>query len=285
MSRNLITMTYHSQEQIAAILRLEQKCNAFEPIHWSAGIEHLQKKDGDHAILCYQEDTLVGLLSWYTSDGTTANINAVVDPDWRREGIFRSLLLRAKQEIGPLGISTLCYRIPAGSPSGIACVRSLGASFDRSEYAMRFSRPLPVKSRIADLTLKAAQPDDLEFMVTCLVEAFGDSETWTREYLMRTNEPSRKNYIASINQEYVGLIRINHLSETTAAIHDFCILPSHQGKGLGREVLMKTVALLLEDHHSHIRLSVVSNNQRALNLYRAVGFDVVSEFQYYEGEL
>ncbi|MBU5443658.1 N-acetyltransferase [Paenibacillus sp. MSJ-34] len=75
------------------------------------------------------------------------------------------------------------------------------------------------------------------------------------------------------------------MQPTAAIIHDFCILPSRQGKGLGRDVLAQTVSLLLEEGFAQIRLSVVTVNDRALHLYRNVGFEVRSEFQYYIGDL
>ncbi|MBW4839450.1 MAG: GNAT family N-acetyltransferase, partial [Paenibacillaceae bacterium] len=64
-------------------------------------------------------------------------------------------------------------------------------------------------------------------------------------------------------------------------IHDFCVLPSHQGRGYGREMLAQTVRLLLAQGRSRIRLSVAADNRSALELYRKTGFAMVSESSYY----
>lgn len=279
-------MTYDCEEQIDAIALLEQQCRQYEQVNLSAGIEHLAKENGDHALLCYYNEEMIGYLSWYTSDGIVANINGMVHPDYRRKGVFRSLLQRAKEDMKLQGVQKLSYRVLTGSQSGINCVQHLGAEFLKSEYTMRLSNLQIKKSPCyVGLHLRVMQPQDLEFIVTCSSQAFGDSEDWTREYFSRTNEASRRTYIAMIDGLSVGLIRINYLDRATANIHDFCILPSHQGKGIGLGVLVNTVKLLLEEKCTQIGLGVVTKNERALNLYRSVGFEITSKFQYYIGNL
>ncbi|MNC11532.1 ribosomal-protein-alanine N-acetyltransferase [compost metagenome] len=278
-------MLYHSKEQIADITRLEQECSQSDSFHINAGIEHLAKAGGDHGILYYQDNQIIGLLSWYTSDGSIANINAMVHPRHRRQGVFRSLLQRAAEDMKPQGIQNLCFRSPQGSQGGLAAAQSLGAVFNRSEYLMTFN-PLKINSPVCtDLSLFPAQPQDFEFMVACSSAAFDESEAWTRKYFTQTNEPGRATYIAWMNNLRVGIIRFNDLDENTAIIHDFCILPAHQGKGLGQKVLNLALDLLLLKPCPHIRLSVVTENKRALNLYRNVGFEVTAEHQYYMGSL
>lgn len=78
---------------------------------------------------------------------------------------------------------------------------------------------------------------------------------------------------------------MNAVSGQTAAINDFCILPANQGKGLGTAALRLTVALLLERQFTEIRLSVVTENGRALTLYLNAGFDITAENQYFTGSL
>ncbi|MEC0168321.1 GNAT family N-acetyltransferase [Paenibacillus graminis] len=284
MSTNVIPLLYHSKEQIADITRLEQDCSQSDSFYINAGIEHLAKADGDHGILCYQDNHIIGLLSWYTSDGRIANINALVHPGHRRQGVFRSLLQRAAEDMKPQGIEVLCFRFPQGSQAGLAAAQSLGAVFNRSEYLMALN-PMIVNSPVSmDLSLFPAGPEDFEFMVACSSAAFGDSEAWTRRYFTQTNKPGRVTYIAWMNNYRVGLIRFNSLNDVTI-IHDFCILPSHQGKGLGQNVLILALELLSQKPHPHIRLSVVTDNERALSLYRNAGFEVKVQHQYYMSSL
>ncbi|MFS0872613.1 GNAT family N-acetyltransferase [Paenibacillus xylanilyticus] len=279
----IVPMIYDSKEQIHSIILLEQQCKQLDSIHLKADLDHISKKDGDHALLCYQEGKLVGLLSWYPSDGVTGNINAIVHPHDRRKGVFRKLLMRAIADMKPQGINRLSYRVPQSLPSGLRTAQSLGAVHDRSEYSMQLvNTSFPDVGQL-ELTLSVAEAQDFEFMVTCSAQAFGDSEEWTRDYFTQTAEPSRVTYVAWKDELPVGLIRINSINETTAFIHNFCILPAYQGQKLGRQVLTLLVELLLKQKYTDIRLSVVTENERALNLYRSVGFEVNSEYQYFIG--
>ncbi|MCP1187428.1 GNAT family N-acetyltransferase [Paenibacillus sp. 1781tsa1] len=281
----VVPMIYDSKEQIDAIILLEKQCKQLDSVHLKADLDHISKKDGDHALLCYRESELVGLLSWYPSDGVTGNINAIVHPDFRRQGVFRSLLDRAILDMKPQGINQLSYRVPQDLSSGLLTAQSLGAMYDRAEYSMQLVNEVLSVVEPPELTLSVAEAEDMEFMVTCSSQAFGDSEDWTREYFMQTNEPSRVTYIAWQNQLPVGLVRVNSINATTAFIHNFCILPAYQGRKIGRTVLHILVNLLRQQHYADIRLSVVTENERALNLYRSVGFEVNSEYHYFSGLL
>ena len=265
---------------------LEKKCKQYDKINVSAGVEHLAKENGDHALLCYFNKEMVGILSWYTSDGIVANINGMVHPEYRRKGVFSNLLQRAKEDIKQQGIKTLSYRFIKGSESGFRFVKSLSTEFQRSEYSMTLSNLQNKKwLRYIDLYLSSMEPQDFEFAVKCSSQAFGDSEEWTRQFFSQMDGPSHKTYIAKIKGESVGIIKINYVCSNTAVIYNFCILPSYQGKGIGQDVLRKVVSLLLEEQCTSIRLGVLTSNDCALNLYKKVGFEVTSQFEYYKSDL
>ncbi|OMF13829.1 hypothetical protein BK131_14305 [Paenibacillus amylolyticus] len=284
-SYQVVPMVYNSKEQINAIILLEQQCKQLDSVHLKADLDHISQKDGDHALLCYRDGKLVGLLSWYASDTVTININAIVHPQYRRQGVFSNLLKRAILDMKPQGINQLSYRVPQGLSPGIHTAQSLRAIYDRAEYSMQLVNEALEVAEPPKLTLSVAKDEDMEFMVTCSSQAFGDSEEWTRNYFMQTNEPSRVNYIAWQDQTPVGLVRINSINATTAFIHNFCISPDYQGRKIGRTALRILVNLLREQSYTDIRLSVVTENERALNLYRSVGFEVNSEYHYFSGNL
>ncbi|MEN1987996.1 GNAT family N-acetyltransferase [Paenibacillus hubeiensis] len=285
----VIPMKYDNGAQINDIVALEQQCKQLDSAYLKADLEHLTKEDGDHGLLCYNNGQLVGLLSWYPSEGTTGSINAVVHPQYRRQGVFHSLLERAREDMRPLGIHQLSYRVPQSHPAGPASAHALGAAYDRSEYAMKLQNDAPAKQSqtvlSSGLALTTAEPEDLEFMIACSSAAFGDPEDWTRGYFRHTDEPSRPTYVIRKENERVGLIRVNVINDSTGFIHNFCILPARQGEKLGRAALTLMVHRLLEQGYADIRLSVVTENERALSLYRSVGFDVTTENKYFIGPI
>ena len=275
-------MSDYSNHQIDEINMLEQQCKIFDKSSLRVGIESLKEVDGDEAYLCQIEDQLIGFLSWYTSDGTEANINAMVHPEYRRYGVFQGLLKSAVSEMEIKGIQTCRFRIPSNSEAGIDCIRHMGGSYSQSQFSMTLNQILDTSLGFTSGMLRLAEELDLEFLVECHSQAFGESEFWSRKYLTHTSrEPARKTYIAMDGLTLVGMIRVNFVDTKTAVIHDFCVLPALQGKGYGREILTQVVKLLLSQECSQIRLSVVTENSRALSLYQSIGFDISAESHYY----
>ena len=70
----VIPMIYHSRAHAESVITLEQEVRRLESIPFDAGLEHLAQEGGDRGLLCYRGEKLVGLLSWYTSDGAVAEL-------------------------------------------------------------------------------------------------------------------------------------------------------------------------------------------------------------------
>jgi len=63
------------------------------------------------------------------------------------------------------------------------------------------------------------------------------------------------------------------------------VLPAYRGRGLGRELLSRTVETLLAANHGHIGQEVETDNRNALGLYVSCGFREVTTYGYYHLEL
>ena len=77
-------------------------------------------------------------------------------------------------------------------------------------------------------------------------------------------------------QEFVGLIQKIRQEDRNLHIGRFFITPKKQGQGLGSQALKKFVSLAFENEDiDSISLNVFEANQRAQNLYRKEGFEIV----------
>ena len=76
--------------------------------------------------------------------------------------------------------------------------------------------------------------------------------------------------------EFVGIIQKIRLENSNLHIGRFFINPKKQGQGLGSQALRKFVSLVFENEDiDSISLNVYEVNQRAQNLYRKEGFEIV----------
>ncbi|SEU10960.1 GNAT family N-acetyltransferase [Paenibacillus sp. NFR01] len=277
-SYQFFNMTDFSPARIEELRLLEQQCKMFDHSSLRIGIDSI-KEDGDRAVLCYDDIRLAGCLSWYTSDGVTADINVMVHPGYRRQGIFRGLLELA--QTGMRDIREFRFRVPADSAPGMDVMRHLGGRLTTSQFTMILEQRTVSTPGGSGLFLRPRNEEDYEFMIRCLSQAFGDSESWTRNYVARSSEAGRSVFIAVEGSRPVGLVGVNELNPQTAVIYDLCVLPADQGRGLGRQMLSSLVRLLQPRGYTELRLSVVTGNKHALNLYRSAGFAVSAEFHYF----
>ncbi|WP_025681678.1 GNAT family N-acetyltransferase [Paenibacillus massiliensis] len=201
-------MNDFTDQHIQPIRELEQHCKTLDQSSLRVGIDSLKEKDGDEAYLCHLNDELICFLSWYSSDGAEANVNAMVHPEHRRQGVYRTLLRQAMMEMHSYHIQTCRFRIPADSQAGLDCIRAMGSTLSSSEFTMMMNQLSTDKDEGSrHITFRIANECDTEFMVRCLADAFGDTEIWTRNYLSRTSEATRVTYIAMKGISLIGMIR------------------------------------------------------------------------------
>lgn len=76
----------------------------------------------------------------------------------------------------------------------------------------------------------------------------------------------------------IGFIIITELSPWQAHLAQVTVLPSYQGRGLGRFLLNYSLAQLLAQGFETLSLIVSDGNQRALSMYQTMGFVPVLTF-------
>jgi len=275
-------ITFQASE-IQSLHQLEAICKQAEGIELRVGLDALAHRTGDAPFdfVCEQSGEIIGSLHAFTFDGREAELYGMVHPEHRRRGVFRSLLERAEAELRSRGFTRVVYAVPLLSPSGTGWAERTDAVYRNAEYCMLLSTLQHPASRRENLILRPAAADDFEFLVACSSRAFGDPEDVTRNLLRQTDTPNRTSYVALVDGIPVGMIRVMRSSETGCSIHGFSVLPEHQGKGYGRQILADTVQLELDAGRTRIDLDVETENDNALGLYKSCGFEVTSSYGYY----
>ena len=58
-----------------------------------------------------------------------------------------------------------------------------------------------------------------------------------------------------------------------------CVLPQHQGRGIGKALLQFLIDYARGSENTLLRLTVDTTNEPAISMYRTFGFEIVSEVQ------
>jgi ribosomal protein S18 acetylase RimI-like enzyme len=132
--------------------------------------------------------------------------------------------------------------------------------------------------------LKPAARQDLEMLVHILAASFDDAEEKVRAGILRNlADPSEHYYLAHLDGRPIGSIRPSIVGND-AYLYGFGVLPAYRGRGLGREILYRTIETLQAANHDRIGIEVETDNRNALSLYLSCGFREVTTYGYYHLE-
>jgi len=138
-----------------------------------------------------------------------------------------------------------------------------------------------------NIVTRPAVHADLPFILDCFLRAMRPSLTaWRGEW----NEPRERTRfvdvldldrttIIEVDEERIGFLMLVELPRVLQ-LHTIAIVPEHQGRGIGSEVVRDVVNIGRQTGR-HVVLSVLKANPRAEALYVRLGFLVVEETEYY----
>lgn len=269
--------------EIGEIQHLADLCNQHEgldlKLNW--GILHERPTDEINDFLYYADGQLVGFLALFSFNSQEGEISGMVHPAYRRRGIFSTLFAAVTQECRSRGLSTLLLIVEQASAAGQAFARRLSATYDHSEYKMVLEEPRLPNTYNKRLQIRAARSEDVHTLSHITAQAFNMPENEVDWYTKSTiSQPSHRYYVGEIDGVVIGKIDVR-LSEEAALIMGFAVLPEHQGKGYGRQMLAYTVREIFSSGQQNIWLEVSAENKQALSLYQSCGFKETGSYDYY----
>ncbi|MHB9109997.1 MAG: GNAT family N-acetyltransferase [Armatimonadota bacterium] len=78
--------------------------------------------------------------------------------------------------------------------------------------------------------------------------------------------------------ELVGLNLVISNSQSMASVIEISVSPAHQGKGLGRAMMIGSLQALKEERYERVELAVTEGNLPAIHLYDSLGFIEAGKF-------
>ena len=265
-------------KQLQDIEQLQKECEEHDGIQLKLNWDMLRKRENDQLdFFCYNKNELVAFLGLYPF-GSTVEVCGMVKPTERRNHHFNHLFQRGMDTVKENGYKKILLNAPAGSKEAKAFLAHVGATYAFSEHQMTW-REKDLKT-VDGFTLRHATEADLAMRVRLDAECFGIPEEDAKVTESRIDgEADTDMWMIDVDEETIGKIRVKR-KDGKAWIYGFSILPSYQGKGIGRKVLQ---LIIMEQHSSgySVHLEVETKNSNALRLYESLGFEVVHAQDYY----
>lgn len=270
-------------QTLAAARALVARCNAHDATALLLALKPEQPGDGatPRYALAHVAGRLVGLaelVGYREIEGTI-----LVAPDQRRAGLGRALATAAARDLAARGISSWLLVCDEAFPGGIAFAQVLGGVRAYFEHRLTLDPALVPAAigRGSPLTLRQAGASDAAVIARITAAAFGDPpddvESWLGADLAR---PDRRWFLGLVAGEPIGNLRVIAV-DGGRDITAFGVLPARQGRGYGRALLSRTLALLRDESAAPINIEVETDNAAALGLYRSCGFAPQHTYGYY----
>jgi len=278
------------QNDYESIKHLQKICFEKDQTTFKLEIDYkLQRAEGKVASLSkinefmyFDKGNLVGYIGICHFGGDAIEVNGMVHPAYRRQGIFKKLFSLIREEWGKRESQKMLLLSDHKSVSGLEFIKYTRANYEHSEYDMHLR-----SDAVQDLTLnnmdlrKAVNKDAKE--ITRQNAVYFDLEFREEDIFFSEEEEKHGEfiYIAELDHIIVGKVHLT-IVDGIGSIYGLGILPQYRGKGYGRELLTKSVLILKEKNITDIVLQVATKNKNALNLYQSCGFEESSIMDYYE---
>lgn len=290
----ITTHTYLTDEMAVQITALEKSCVDYDGI--------ALKLEREYKLACAKEaneanaesnekneffawfgDRLVGYIGICGFGGSTMEVNGMVEPDFRKHGIFTSLFESVKEEWLRRSTLPMLLLTDRKSTEGQAFVRKTGAVHAHSEFEMFLdTNKNTVSSTSERIILRKATNEDAKDVAYQNGIYFGESME-DKPLIMPEEEAKRglTIYIAEVGQNVIGKVNLQRTGDL-GAIFGLGVLPEFRGRGLGRALLLTAIETFKMEGYEKVMLQVEAMNDTALSLYLSCGFEVTSTMDYFE---
>jgi ribosomal protein S18 acetylase RimI-like enzyme len=269
-----------TEKQLKDIEELQRVCEMHDGYQLKLNEDMLRSRTHDmNDYFHYADRKLVGFLGLY-GFGSSYELCGMVHPDFRKDGIFTNLFHESIDSLKERGIKKLLINAPGSSKSGKAFIQTLPAQYSFSEYQMKWEQK-ELGMTNEEIQLIPVTTEDRQLILDLDYLCFNVERDDSLQFMETVQkEKTSSSYMIAFKGEKVGKIHIQREADRSY-IFGFAVHPSHQGQGIGRSVLERTVSDESAAGRS-IFLEVAAKNANALKLYERSGFVSYQVQDYYE---
>lgn len=290
---SILAKPYVDNSMVKAIHQLELDATKTEQLHFKFELEYKladafeKQKQGipgrPSEFLAYDGDQLIGYTGICFFGGNESEVNGLVAPAYRRNGVFTKIIQEVETELLSRGHKTYLALVDQLSSSGMAWVNAKQGVLDHVEYEMLLPEETTIESLSKGIVLRLATNADAQIIYQ-MNRAFEEGE-FDPSFLPE-EEAKRGMEIMLIEREnqIIGKIHLQYFGDE-AWIFGFVIDSAHRGKQLGKAALHESILWMRAKGVHKIYLQVDSENPIAYSLYQKVGFHNLYAMAYYRIKL
>jgi len=227
----------------------------------------------------YNDNELIGYIGICQFGNDTVEVNGMVHPKYRKNGIFKKLFSLVKDEWYKRSSQNMLLLSDRSSTLGIQFIKDNSNIYDHSEYEMFLKHD--VQKEVSSYTVKLRNSTIYDAKEIAFQNSIYFDIEYNGEEFPMTEEDASFIYIAEVNNKVVGKVHLE-ISNCVGGIFGLGVLPEYRSKGYARQILNISINKLKEKGTKEIMLQVSVTNKNALNLYKSCGFEETSTMDYYK---
>ncbi|MCL1631737.1 GNAT family N-acetyltransferase [Sporolactobacillus sp. CPB3-1] len=269
------------------IQTLEHICSQVDGITYKMDLDGSLnfRNEMNHTFLCYENHRLVAFIHLFAPMQAEAELSALTLPMYRKKGYFTALFLRTAAELELFQVSDVLFVSQPDFPNN-AVIDHFQANYDFSEYVMALEcGQYEIRSVSNVLSLEKQTMARMEQLIAVSMSSFHDSRADARNLIeMALLSANRQGYMAVYENAIIGICYVR-FEEDRAFLFGFGLHADYQNKGLGSAFFQLVLNQLFQGHTKQVMLEVESRNERALHLYKKMGFTIQETINYFRAHL
>lgn len=259
----------------------ESHDKASTPLYWNL-IDGSRATNGD---LLYIDDShqLTGYLGFFLFEKNIAEITAIVDPHYRKAGIFSELLDYAMSELRKLHVDTIRLKTPSNVLATQKTLNAIGAEYRYAEYSLVCDKFKPY-FQICPIQLIEGNNDLLdEILKLNQVDQYSiEEQLLVRAHFKKVLEAEdRQCLIGYINHQPVGIIHAQ-VDPHGIHLHDFNFKPPQQFRKYKFDFLNKAMLILQQQHNLPFTFVVKDHQWACIDQFFKQGFYIEQSVEYWK---
>ena len=280
-----IELFTNPQAQIVHHVReLEEICKSHDQLQGSLFLDPSLNffPDVPCLLTMFEDDVLVGAMTFFSPSKEEAEIVGLTHPDYRRCGVFHALVEEAARQAKRQQINDFLFVCEPQSKDGVAALKWFASEPDHTEYALRYDRNISPSSLpvLAELAMHRATEADLADMTTISAESFSEEADRAAHFLaLALVSKTRRQYLFRLNGEPVAIGALG-IEDGEATIYGLGVRTHLQNRGIGRGMVSLLVQESFAQGIEDILIEVDNTNARAHHLYLSCGFVQEAVYDY-----
>ncbi len=278
-----------TDELILEIRELESLCNKHDNTHYQLFLENTLNEDRNMDFIFVYRDKgkIISMMLLFFPDIKEVKLYGFTNPDYRRNGLFTSLFNKVRDSFNTCLNSSYLFSCDQDSESGMNFINKMDTELKEIEYMMELDRDHfkeyinSKRKKEYQIKMEYGSMDQLNDISLISCSVYGEDNHKSSDFVSQTIKSDNKEQMIGVkNGKILGVCTFG-TEDDFVIISGMGIDPVFQGKGYGRELLDQVLLSAVKKYKCSIKLEVSSINNKALNLYKSVGFIQNESYGYY----